>query len=166
MVKECQDRGRGFVEACVDRMKKNSPRSRSRSTYGLSLVTALLALGVLLTTTGTGLAISGLASPGPAVQAQYPDARGQMPDGQAEQGPLTFQGLGGGSGQGGQTREQAQREVAREFAAVRGSAEPSPQEYMAIPLLLSGIGVLAAATVVRYRRGPLEQQAGLNGLSG
>ena len=44
-------------------------------------ITLCLTAGLLLTLTGTGLAVSGLGSSGPAVLAQYPDARGLAPNG-------------------------------------------------------------------------------------
>jgi hypothetical protein len=136
-----------------------------------ALLTLLLAVGILLTGTGTGLAISGLASTGPAVGAQYPDAQGAVPAAQRGEGAarpaptlldLQADGAGGaeGAGRPGPEREEEQGIVERSVEAVARDAGAGVREYGAIPLLLSGIAVLAAASLIRHRRGVLEQRAG------
>jgi hypothetical protein len=134
------------------RVRKLRIRPRRSST----LVVACLAAGALFTATGTGLAISGLAAPGPAVRAQYPDAK-----------DLSRQ-----EGSGAAPRPISLIDLAREHAA-RNSPErradearveeeiqaalPTPDRasirgYGSIPLLVAGIGLLAVGAFLRARR--------------
>lgn len=62
----------------IDRVSRRltaarAPRRRSRRWSRLAVI-ACLSLGLLFATAGTGLAISGLATPGPSLNAQYPDS--------------------------------------------------------------------------------------------
>src|SRR6188472_993181 len=78
----CQEPLRRFVAAFVRGEAVPTRRRRWTCAQVPSLaISACLAVGILLTATGTGLAISGFASSGPAVRAQYPDAPDLIPDG-------------------------------------------------------------------------------------
>src|SRR6186997_2135932 len=78
----CQEPLRLFVAAFVRGEAVPTRRRRWTCAQVPSLaISACLAVGILLTATGTGLAISGFAVSGPAVRAQYPDAAELTPDG-------------------------------------------------------------------------------------
>src|SRR6478752_9204333 len=78
----CQEPPRRFVAAFVRGEALHTQRRRWACRQVPSLaISACLAVGILLTATGTGLAISGFATSGPAVRAQYPDAAELAPDG-------------------------------------------------------------------------------------
>lgn len=127
-----------------------------------TLVVACLAAGALFSASGTGLAISGFASPGPAVRAQYPDAKDLAPnpersDEAAE--PVTLTDLieerAAEMKRTPQLRADAAR-VERELqAALSTPSRAGVREYGSIPLLVAGIGLLALGSFLRARRGPV-----------
>jgi hypothetical protein len=118
-------------------------------------------VGILLTATGTGLAISGLATNGPAVRAQYPDAAELAPDGKltTNAAPSLMDIVKERraierSGKAGTKTRAVERKLERRVAA----ALPGPNrmgvgESASIPLLMVGIGVLAVGGILRWRRG-------------
>jgi len=77
--------------------------ARSRRTFMKSrmMMTAMLTLGVLMSTTGAGLAVTGLAGSGSASQAQYPDNREGCGNSGSALGDVGSGGSGGDVGSGG-----------------------------------------------------------------
>ena len=158
----CQELLRRFVAAFVRGEAVHTRRRRWTCGQVPSLaISACLAVGILLTATGTGLAISGFATSGPAVRAQYPDAAELAPDGKLitnaapslmdiamERRAIDH------SGRAGVKRRAAERKLERRVAA----ALPSPSrmgvgESASIPLLMVGIGVLAVGGSCAGARG-------------
>jgi hypothetical protein len=125
------------------------PRRRTR----LSVVICL-AVGLLFMTAGTGLAISGFATPGAADHAQYPDRTGRRP-------PTS----GGGTaaprkGTGGHRRPSSLGQIPRNGRASTGylsliHAEthnnPPFTGFGAIPILLAGIVLIIRGGTIDRR---------------
>ena len=154
-----QERGAQLVEADV-----------THRPAATTLLTVLL-VGILPTSTGTALAVSGLASTGPAVGAQYPDSESGLPALRGADGALRAPTLldlragtpgrpGGVRDARAEARAEPERLVERSVAAATRAAKPGAREYGAIPVLLGAMAVLGAATILRHRRGTLEQHAG------
>jgi hypothetical protein len=129
-------------------------RRRPRSAFMKSRLTilAMLVAGILLSTTGAGLAVSGLASHGNAAQAEYP---AEQPQGNV----LGEEESGGGGGGGGtqpagETQGQGQpaqaAQPARQVEAGSGSELPFTG-YAALPVLLGGVALLGGGLVLRAR---------------
>ena len=113
---------------------------------------ACLSVGLLFTTAGSGLALSGYATPGPAVQAQYPDNTS---------GHASTPAAGGGH-----SRTHAHANGAPSLGQIK-SAGPSTQYvslvhaetgnelpftgFGAIPVLIAGIALIAAGAVIHRR---------------
>jgi hypothetical protein len=119
-------------------------RRRPRSAFMKSRLTiiAMLVAGMLLSTTGAGLAVSGLSSRGNAAVAQYGD---QQPQGDV----LGEEESGGGGGGTKQPAEEAQ--PARQVeAGASGSTLPFTG-FAAIPVLLGGVALLGGGLVLRAR---------------
>ncbi len=128
----------------------------------------LIACAVALTTAlhgpASAAAISGLASTGPAVGAQYPDAEAQLPDQRrdvlAPRPAATLAALGAGEvapddGDRGVAAlaGESRGAVERALDAVAGSAAGGAREYAGVPVLLVGAAVLVVASLIRLRRG-------------
>ena len=131
----------------------------ARPRGSLLAVSLCLAVGLLLVTAGTALGISGFASPGPAVRAQYPDASGlQGPGPQpviSSLGSLMHVTRDIDRNPKARARSRAKeqgynRKAKRAVlsAAVGGDARQSGS----IALLLAGIAVLSVGGVLRWRR--------------
>lgn len=126
---------------------------------------AVLALGVFMSGTGATLAVSGFAANGSASSAQYPQEHndGKKPHHIVEaansSGGECSNGNGGNSGAGGNcnnaTPAPAEVQVetqAVEQVAVTGSGSSLPfTGFVAIPVLLVGLGLLAAGVAMRVR---------------
>jgi hypothetical protein len=116
--------------------------------FSLAIV-ACLTVGMVLMLSGTGLAISGLASPGPAVNAQYPDAANLSPGGAAAQ-PARLVDL---------RRAARQHPIPpAEQAAIKAGvldavteSSPGVREYGSIPLIVGAI-LFAVGWILRSRR--------------
>ena len=113
-------------------------------------ILAMLVAGILLSTTGAGLAVSGLATHGNAAQAQYgaPPPQGNVL-GEEESG-------GGGGGGGGGTKPAstsppaAAVQPAQQVEAGSGNELPFTG-YAALPVLLGGVALLGGGLVLRAR---------------
>jgi type VI protein secretion system component VasF len=120
-------------------------RRRPRSAFMKSRLTilAMLVAGMLLCTTGAGLAVSGLSSSGNASSAAYPDER---PQGDV----LGEEETGGGEvpAQEAQPTEAAQ--PARQVEAGAGDELPFTG-FAALPVLLGGVVLLGGGLVLRSR---------------
>ena len=107
------------------------------------MVTAVLVLGLLFSTAGAGLAVSGLADQGSAGNAQYrqetpPEALGEIETVQPEEQPQAA------------PTPQAAPEQPRQLSVPQESALPFTG-FSAIPVLVLGIALLAAGLVLRRR---------------
>jgi hypothetical protein len=132
-------------------------------------ITLCLTAGLLLTLTGTGLAVSGLGTSGPAVLAQYPDARDLAPNGSAS----NMSSLGDivkGERQAQRNpnaaasqRADASRVERRVVAELPSSGALAASQSGSIPLLISGIAVLSVGGILRWRRGGVPPRDDLPG---
>jgi len=108
-------------------------------------ILAMLVAGMLLCTTGAGLAVSGLSSSGNASSAAYPNEQ--------PQGDVLGEEESGGGGGGEQPGEQAPAEEtqpARQVEAGAGNELPFTG-YAALPVLLGGAALLGGGLVLRAR---------------
>jgi hypothetical protein len=130
---------------------------------------AVLALGVFMSGTGATLAVSGFANNGSASSAQYPNENPNKPhhivEGKNSSGSECTgdTGNGGNSGAGGngskncnepetQPVEAEVETQAVEQAAVTGSSSSLPfTGFVAIPVLIIGLGLLGAGVAMRVR---------------
>lgn len=130
---------------------------------------AVLALGVFMSGTGATLAVSGFANNGSASSAQYPNENPKKPhhivEAKNESGAECTGngGNGGNSGAGGnggnkcagsnaEPVETAVETQAVEQVAVTGSSSSLPfTGFVAIPVLIIGLGLLGAGVAMRVR---------------
>jgi hypothetical protein len=155
----------------IDRLHRRLHPPSAQRRAPRVVVAFCLALGLVFTTAGTGLAISGFASSDEAVQAQYPDSAAggppSAPPGQQGGGQQPNGGSGAAgrpsasSAHGGHT--QSRPPSLGDTARARHSAdrlELSQAEsrtaapftgYGAIPLLAAGIALFVTGAV-RHRR--------------
>jgi hypothetical protein len=123
------------------------------------VVAFCLALGLVFTTAGTGLAISGFATSDEAVQSQYPDSAAARPP----SGPPGQQGGGsqpnGGSGAAGghtQSRPPSLGDTARarhsadrlQLSQAESQTDAPFTGYGAIPILAAGIALFVTGAFV------------------
>ena len=127
------------------------------------VVVVCLAALVVLSSTGNGLAISGLASGGPAVRSQYPDAQDLASDASEAAPAATLATLqrdirrqAGSRATTPEARQAAQREeanIAGRTITAQSAAGSGVREYGSVPLLLGAIGLISVGGVLRSRRG-------------
>lgn len=132
---------------------------------------AVLALGVFMSGTGATLAVSGFANTGSAGSAQYPGNHQHKPKGNHVVEGVDTSGSkcigsndsdGNGSNSGNSSEECGEVEVAGveatsvepvEQTAVTSSSSSLPfTGFVAIPVLLIGLGLLGAGVAMRFRR--------------
>jgi hypothetical protein len=124
-------------------------------------ITLCLAAGLLLTLTGTGLAVSGLGTPGPAVLAQYPDAPDVAPNGSASLSSVPSladivnreRKAQRDPKAAASRRADASKVEKRVVAELPSSGALAASQSGSIPLLISGIAVLSVGGILRWRRG-------------
>jgi hypothetical protein len=107
------------------------------------VLTAMLVLGIMLSSTGVGLAISGLAGNGSAGVIQYEQPSGGTAPEHA--------GGGGGGGGGGQQPTAGQEEVAGQRQVTTGESGLPFTGLAAIPLILVGGTLLITGIGLRRR---------------
>lgn len=105
-------------------------------------VTLVLALGLLMSGTGATLAVSGLSGSGSAGTAQYPDVDQQPDDvlGEEEDVPPA------------PAADVTPVQETRQVTAADDAALPFTG-FLAIPVLIGGVGLLGAGIVMRRRIG-------------
>jgi hypothetical protein len=136
------------------RMRAAGP-ARRRTTKGQPMksrlaMIAMLALGLMVSGTGAGLAVSGSTVNGNAAQEQYPDDFGGdvLGEQQASGGRGGEEGVAGE--EAGNAPAQPERQV--EVGASGGGDESLPfTGFAAIPILLLGLGMIGTGVVMRRR---------------
>jgi hypothetical protein len=116
-------------------------RRRPRSAFMKSRLTilAMLVAGMLLCTTGAGLAVSGISSGNNAAQGQYGS---EQPQGNV---------LGEEESGGGAKQPAQETQPARQVEAGTGSNELPFTGFAALPVLLGGVALLGGGLVLRSR---------------
>lgn len=115
---------------------------------------ALVATGLMLSTTGATLAITGSSGSGNAAQSQYQNVAPVTGEG-GEPSPTTEEGgepqgkTLGGNGSGPEVQAAATEQV----AATGDSGSLPFTGYLAIPLLVVGVGLLSLGMVLRWKAG-------------
>ena len=115
------------------------------------VILTMLVLGMLLSTTGAGLAVSGLSGDNASI-AQYSKPRPEAAASSATRTPAPAprrENNGGGSAPATSTNTQPARQVE---AGANNSQLPFTG-FAAIPVLLGGIALLSAGLVLRRRTG-------------
>jgi hypothetical protein len=139
MVKQ---RVRGRVARQPGRARSATPM-KSR----LSIILAL-ALGMMLSTAGAGLAVSGFAGNDDASVAQYGPGNDVSPEGGVL--PDTDEGNGGGGG-GGSPDLQPTRQAEAGVQSTGGDEQLPFTGFAAIPILIGGVALLSTGLVMRRR---------------
>jgi hypothetical protein len=145
------DEVRTRVRKHADRMPRKGQSMKSRFAILLMLIA-----GMLVSTTGAGLAVQGSSGNGNAAVSQYPDDRppggvlGEEDDNGVENDDETAAENGGGGVAGDQaTSTQPDRQVA---AGVEGGGGELPFTGLAaIPIILIGVAMTATGVVLRRR---------------
>jgi hypothetical protein len=125
-------------------------RRRPRSAFMKSRLTilAMLVVGMLLCTTGAGLAVSGLSHSSRAAQVEYGDNPGSSP---TPEGNVLGEEESGGGGNSS-TPSPAAAQPARQTESASNGSDTLPfTGYAAIPVLLGGVVLLGGGLVLRYR---------------
>lgn len=141
------------VRVLKSAQKQSGMFARRKGSFMKSRVAlvAVLALGVFMSGTGATLAVSGFADSGSASSAQYP----QEQDGKNRPHQL----VEGVSASGGDSNAPAPKPAearvetqAVEQVAVTGSSSSLPfTGFLAVPVLIVGLGLLAAGVAMRVR---------------
>jgi hypothetical protein len=120
---------------------------------------AVLALGVFMSGTGATLAVSGFANTGSASSAQYPQENPKKPhhiveaaDAAGNETCSDSSGTGASSGSGTGSNCTEVETQAVEQVAVTGTGSSLPfTGFVAIPVLIIGLGLLGAGVAMRMR---------------
>jgi hypothetical protein len=110
-------------------------------------VTMVLALGVFMSGTGATLAVSGLAGSGSASSVQYPDNANQPQNVLAEE---CVGGVNTVTGESCGEQPVAETQAVRQVASSGGGSLPFTG-FVAIPVLIVGVGLLGAGVAMRLR---------------
>jgi hypothetical protein len=108
----------------------------------------MLVLGIMMSTTGVGLAISGLASSGSAGKAQYGNPGGPPPGKPSGRGP---HGAQSGSSSGQSTAGAGQVNATGQTQATNNGRSLPFTGVLAIPLIVVGGALLATGIGLRRR---------------
>jgi hypothetical protein len=154
------------LDAIKQRVRSRAGRSRrTESMRSRIAILATLALGMVLSTGGAGLAVSGFASQSDnAAQSQYGKSTPTPGGGTGGNEVLGEEESGGPSGGGGENGtpagEENESQPARQVEA--GAQGESNDEqlpftgFAAIPVLLGGVALLTTGLVLRRRTGSEE----------
>jgi hypothetical protein len=129
------------------RRRTVQPPSRRREAMKSRLaILSMLALGMVFSTTGAGLAVQGLTSDDASV-AQY------GPEEEQPVGGVLGEDVAGGGGEaaeGGEAGEEAVQPARQVAAESAGDTLPFTG-FLAIPVLLGGVALLSTGLVLRHR---------------
>ncbi len=125
--------------------------AKKKGSFMKSRVAVLLviSLGVFMSGTGATLAVSGLSSSGSASSAQYP-----VPDHHSKNGADTLaatESHDSGPGDSGSAPSAAAQTQAVRQVATTGSGSLPFTGFLAIPVLIVGVGLLGAGVAMRLR---------------
>jgi hypothetical protein len=129
-------------------------RARSASLMKSRLaILSMLVTGMLLSTAGAGLAIDGVTGSNNASVAAYDngDNRGDVLGEDTTNSPSGVAGEEAGNSPSGTAGESAGVQPARQVEAGAGSDTLPFTGFLAIPVLLGGVALLAAGLVLRHR---------------
>ena len=118
-------------------------------------IIAMLVFGMLLSTGGGALAVSGFASQQDnAAQGQYGGVQGEEDEDRGDQGTLGEEESGGGAPAGSEDNgTQPARQVEAGAQATGGEEQLPFTGFAAIPILVGGVARLAGGLVLRHRAG-------------
>jgi len=120
------------------------------------VILTMLVLGMLLSTTGAGLAVSGLSGDNASI-AQYAASPngggGVLGDQDTGSGTSPEQNNGGGGGGTAPNEASNNTQPARQVEAGANNSQLPFTGFAAIPVLLGGIALLSAGLVLRRRTG-------------
>jgi len=134
----------------------NPARRRTRGNQLMKsrlVILTMLVLGMLLSTTGAGLAVSGLSGKNASI-AQYttpPGGSGVLGDQDTGSGTSPEETNGGGGTAPNEASNNTQ--PARQVEAGANNSQLPFTGFAAIPVLLGGIALLSAGLVLRRRAG-------------
>jgi hypothetical protein len=139
----------------VDRRLNTFCAPRRAPRPGSRLVVAIcLAFGLLFMTAGTGLAISGFATPGAADQAQYPDRTAGGPPASAEgtaASPQRAQGRHSSPSSLGEIRAGSTSTVEVSLRQAETHNDLPFTGFDAIPILVAGIALIVIGAAINRR---------------
>jgi hypothetical protein len=128
------------IKQRVRRRTAQRPSGRSQAMKSRLAILSMLALGMIFSTTGAGLAVQGLTTDDAGV-AQY------GPDEEQPVGGVLGEDVAGGGDEAGEEGVQPARQVA---AGANGDALPFTG-FLAIPVLVGGVALLSTGLVLRHR---------------
>ena len=144
------------LDAIKQRVRGRVARSgRTESMRSRLAILGMLVLGMVLSTGGAGLAVSGFANPqGNAAQTQYGSGGGGGTQPQEE--VLGEDDTGGGSGGPGVREDSGSPRVQPERQAELGVQDTGDEQlpftgFAAIPVLVGGVALLGGGLVLRRR---------------
>jgi hypothetical protein len=131
----------------------NPARRRTRGNQLMKsrlVILTMLVLGMLLSTTGAGLAVSGLSGKNASIAEYGTPTSGVLGDQDTGSGTSPEENNGGG---GTAPNESSNTQPARQVAAGANTSKLPFTGFAAIPVLLGGIALLSAGLVLRRRTG-------------
>jgi hypothetical protein len=127
------------------RRRTAQPPSRRREAMKSRLaILSMLALGMIFSTTGAGLAVQGLTSDDASV-AQY------GPDQEQPAGGVLGEDVEGGDDAAGAEGGEEGVQPGRQVAVSSGGDELPFTGFLAIPVLIGGVALLSTGLVLRHR---------------
>jgi hypothetical protein len=135
------------IKQRVRRRTAQRPSRRREAMKSRLAILSMLALGMVFSTTGAGLAVQGLTSDDASV-AQYGPEEEQPAGGVL--GEDVAGGGGGEAAEGGEAGEEAVQPARQVAAESAGDTLPFTG-FLAIPVLLGGVALLSTGLVLRHR---------------
>ncbi len=149
------------LDAVKQRVQARVTNPARRRTRGNSLmksrlvILTMLVLGMLLSTTGAGLAVTGLSGKNASIAEYGTPTGGNGVLGDQDTGSGTQPEENNGGGGGGTAPNEASNDTqpARQVEAGANNSKLPFTGFAAIPVLLGGIALLSAGLVLRRRTG-------------
>jgi hypothetical protein len=140
------------VDRRLAAFRVSAQRGPVRRGWSRLAMMACLSVGLLFTTAGSGLALSGYAASGPAVQAQYPDTPRRLSPPTTRGVPAKpHAGSHAGPSSVGQLKSTGGSTSYVSLVHAETDNELPFTGFAAIPLLLAGIALIAAGAVIHRR---------------